>query len=68
MFGILALARPGTTAMGLVYVFGVFAIVDGGFAIAASVNVASMKGRWWPLLLVGLFGIAIGVVDRKSVV
>jgi uncharacterized membrane protein HdeD (DUF308 family) len=61
LFGILALARPGTTVTGLAYLFGAFVFIDGMFALAASVNVAQMKGRWWPMMLVGLAGMAIGV-------
>jgi uncharacterized membrane protein HdeD (DUF308 family) len=48
--------------VGLVYLFGAFVFIDGIFAVAASANVAQMKGRWWPLLLVGLAGIVIGVL------
>jgi uncharacterized membrane protein HdeD (DUF308 family) len=62
LFGILALARPGATVTGLVYLFGAFALIDGIFAVSASLNVAEMKGRWWPLLLAGLAGIVIGVL------
>jgi uncharacterized membrane protein HdeD (DUF308 family) len=62
LFGGLALARPGTTATALVYLFGVFAIFDGIFAIAASLNVAEMHGRWGALLLAGIVGITIGVL------
>lgn len=61
LFGILALSRPGITARGLVFLFGVYAFVDGIFALIASGRVAEVKGRWWPLLLVGLCGIAIGM-------
>jgi uncharacterized membrane protein HdeD (DUF308 family) len=62
LFGILAFARPGMTAVGLVYLFGAYVLFDGIFAIAASVDVAQLKGRWWPLLLVGIVGIVIGVI------
>jgi len=62
LFGILAFARPGGTAVGLVYLFGVFAILDGIFAVVASADVAEMHGRWGALLLTGLVGIAIGIL------
>jgi uncharacterized membrane protein HdeD (DUF308 family) len=62
LFGILALARPGSTVAGLVYLFGAFVFIDGVFAFAASVNVAQMHGRWWPLFLVGVAGIVIGAL------
>jgi uncharacterized membrane protein HdeD (DUF308 family) len=63
MFGILALARPGITVHGLVYLFGAFAFIDGIFALGASANVAQMQGRWWPLLMVGFAGILVGVLS-----
>jgi uncharacterized membrane protein HdeD (DUF308 family) len=66
LFGALALSRPGVTASGLVYVFGAFAFIDGVFAIAASVNVAQMHGRWGSLLLAGICGIAIGVLTYMN--
>jgi uncharacterized membrane protein HdeD (DUF308 family) len=62
LFGILALARPDVTALTLVYLFGVFAFIDGVFALVASVRLAEMGGRWWPMLLVGVLGIALGVL------
>jgi uncharacterized membrane protein HdeD (DUF308 family) len=63
LFGILAMARPGITVTGLVYLFGAFVFIDGIFAIAASFNVAQMGGRWFSLLLVGLAGVVIGVLS-----
>jgi uncharacterized membrane protein HdeD (DUF308 family) len=62
LFGIFALARPGITAAGLVYLFGAYAFLDGIAAIAASVNVAQLGGRWGAMFLVGLTGILIGVL------
>lgn len=62
LFGVLALARPGTTAAVLVYLFGGFALVDGIFAVTASGDVAQMGGRWWPIFVVGLVGIGVGVL------
>jgi uncharacterized membrane protein HdeD (DUF308 family) len=62
VFGILALSRPGITATGLVYLFGAYAFLDGIAAIAASVKVAQLGGRWGAMFLVGLTGIVIGVL------
>ncbi len=63
LFGILALARPQGAGAALVYLFGAYAFVDGVFALAASMKIAQLQGRWWPMLLVGLVGIAIGVLS-----
>jgi uncharacterized membrane protein HdeD (DUF308 family) len=61
-FGILALSRPGGIATGLVYLFGVYVFLDGIFALAASVNVAQMGGRWGAMFLLGIAGMIIGVL------
>jgi uncharacterized membrane protein HdeD (DUF308 family) len=63
LFGALALSRPGATVLALVYLFGAFAFMDGLFALVSSVRIAKLQGRWWPMLLLGLVGIAIGVLS-----
>jgi uncharacterized membrane protein HdeD (DUF308 family) len=62
LFGIIAFARPGATATALVYLFGAYVFIDGIFALVASVKVAQAEGRWFPMMLVGLAGIIIGVL------
>jgi uncharacterized membrane protein HdeD (DUF308 family) len=62
LFGALALARPGGTAAALVYLFGAYAFVDGVFALVASAKIAQLGGRWWPMLLVGVVGLAVGIL------
>jgi uncharacterized membrane protein HdeD (DUF308 family) len=61
-FGILTMARPGISVAALVLVFGAYALIDGIFSLSASIKVAELGGRWWPMLLVGLCGIAIGLI------
>jgi uncharacterized membrane protein HdeD (DUF308 family) len=62
LLGVLALSRPGATGAALIYLFGAYAFFDGIFAIVASVRIAQLEERWWPMLAVGLVGIAIGVL------
>jgi uncharacterized membrane protein HdeD (DUF308 family) len=62
LFGVLAFSRPGTTATALVYLFGAYAFADGIFALVASAKVAQLQGRWAPMMLVGLVGLAIGIL------
>jgi uncharacterized membrane protein HdeD (DUF308 family) len=62
LFGVLALSRPGATVTGLVYVFGLYAFLDGIAAFAASVNVAQLGGHWGAMFLVGMAGVVIGVL------
>jgi uncharacterized membrane protein HdeD (DUF308 family) len=62
-FGILALLWPGLALLTLALVWGADALVDGAFALAASLS--GMRSgdtpRWW-LALTGLAGIAAGLL------
>jgi uncharacterized membrane protein HdeD (DUF308 family) len=57
LFGIMAFAWPGVTLAVLVLLYGGYALADGVFA-----SIAGVKTRTWSLLLVGLLGIAAGVI------
>ena len=63
LFGVLAIFWPGITLVTLILLYGAFALADGVFAI-----VAAMRGeggpmpRWW-LVVVGLLGIAVGLMS-----
>ena len=59
-FGVAALVAPGVVAATLVLVFGAYALVDGVFAIAASLLAWSRHARWGLLALEGAVGIAAG--------
>src|SRR5262245_51543618 len=61
IFGVLAFIWPGITLVTLVLFWGAFALVDGVLALANAFTGAGMASRWW-LALVGLSGIAAGVV------
>jgi uncharacterized membrane protein HdeD (DUF308 family) len=68
VFGIAALVWPEITVWALVIVFGVYVLVDGvldiGMAIGGSSGGVRLSGgrRFW-LLLMGLLGIAAGLVS-----
>lgn len=59
-FGILAWSWPGMTLMVLLVLFGVYAIVDGIFAIAAGVG--GETRRRWLAVLVGIASIILGIL------
>jgi uncharacterized membrane protein HdeD (DUF308 family) len=62
IFGILAFAWPGITLLSLVIIYGAYALVDGVLAIAAAVGGGGgATPRWW-LIVVGLLGIAAGLL------
>src|SRR4051812_29499225 len=63
LFAVLAVVWPGITLTALVYLFGVYGIVDGGFALWLGSVAAGANRRWWPFLLEGIAGIGAGVLS-----
>src|SRR5207249_11847246 len=66
VFGVLAFVWPGQTLLALVYLFGIYAIVDGVLALWFTYQAAQDQKRWWPYLLEGLVGIAAGIIAFAS--
>ena len=62
LFGLLAFAWPGLTLAVLVIVWGAYAIADGVLALIAAWRVRHHGRPFWSLLIVGLLGIAAGLV------
>jgi uncharacterized membrane protein HdeD (DUF308 family) len=61
VFGVLAFFWPGLTLLTLVLFYGAYALVDGALAIVAAITGGTPAPRWW-LAIIGLFGIAAGVL------
>ncbi|MFO0994540.1 MAG: HdeD family acid-resistance protein [Hyphomicrobiales bacterium] len=62
IFGILAFAWPGITLLSLVILYGAYALVDGVLSVAAAIGGGGGAApRWW-LVVVGLLGIAAGLL------
>ena len=61
IFGLLAFAWPGLTLLTLILFYGAFALVDGVLAVIAAITGGAPGSRWW-LAIVGLLGIAAGLV------
>ncbi|WP_334149426.1 HdeD family acid-resistance protein [Hyphomicrobium sp.] len=61
LFGVLAFVWPKITLLSLVLLYGAFAFADGILAIAAAIRGGAPAPRWW-MALIGLFGIAAGVL------
>jgi uncharacterized membrane protein HdeD (DUF308 family) len=66
LFGILAISRPGITLAVLVLLFGIYALVDGFFALIASISGWSHRDDRWLLLLEGLIGIGVGFATLSA--
>jgi uncharacterized membrane protein HdeD (DUF308 family) len=61
IFGILAFVWPGITLLTLILFYGAFALADGVLALAHAIMGGNVGSRWW-LALVGVAGIAAGLV------
>ena len=62
VFGVLAFAWPGLTLVTLVLLYGAYALVDGIFALLGAFTGRGKPLPTWWLVLVGIFGIAAGLV------
>jgi uncharacterized membrane protein HdeD (DUF308 family) len=62
LFGLLLLLRPGTPLDRVVSLFGLYATLDGIWAIAAALWTTRTSLIAWPVLLEGAVSLAIGVV------
>src|SRR5262245_14896739 len=64
-FGVLAFVYPWEALTALAIVFGVYALIDGAFAIGAALTGGGV-GHWFALLLEGVLGILAGVIAILS--
>ncbi len=62
VFGIIAFLEPVGALASLVLVYGIYALVDGAFAIIAALRAAAHHERWSLLLAEGVLGLLIGVI------
>ena len=62
IFGVAAFVWPGMTFEVLVLLFGAYAFVDGILVLGFGLVAAGDGEQWWPLVLSGILGIAIGVL------
>jgi uncharacterized membrane protein HdeD (DUF308 family) len=62
LFGVLAFWWPGITLLTLVLLYGAYALIDGIIALASAFTGSAKPVPTWWLIVVGLSGIAAGVV------
>ena len=65
LFGVLAFVYPGVTLEALVLLFAFWALFDGVLALIGSVGAAEAHEPWWPLVLIGLLGVAAGLLTLR---
>lgn len=62
IFGVLAFIWPGLTLLVLVILYGAYALVDGVLSLAAAVMGRGGPVPTWWLVIVGVLGIAVGIL------
>ncbi len=62
IFGVAAFVWPGLTFEVLVLLFGAYAFIDGVIMFSFGLMAAGDKQQWWPMVLGGIIGIAVGVL------
>jgi uncharacterized membrane protein HdeD (DUF308 family) len=67
VFGVLAFVWPGLTLVALIFLWGAYAIADGGVALWAGISGkgGEIAPRWW-LAIVGIVGLLAGLVAFVS--
>jgi uncharacterized membrane protein HdeD (DUF308 family) len=66
VFGVLAFVSPGATLFVLAIFWGAWAFADGVLALVTAYRVRDNGRTHWPMVLIGLLGIAAGVVTFVS--
>lgn len=66
LFGIAILIWPGIALTTLVFVWGVYALVDGIFAIVMGIRSRTQHEHWWVTVLEGVVSIVAGVIAFVS--
>ncbi len=61
-FGVMAFVWPEPTLVALTLVCGAYVFIDGIFALMAAFRIRDQHKPLWPLVIVGLLGVAAGVV------
>ena len=61
-FGILIFAKPNVSLQVLVYLFGLYVLVEGLVGVSLALGARDLYDSWGVLLLWGLLGVAIGIL------
>ncbi|WP_251373781.1 HdeD family acid-resistance protein [Janthinobacterium sp. JC611] len=61
-FGVITLALPGVTVLSLLMVFAAYALLGGGASVVGAFSNRKHGGDWWALLLLGICGLAVGML------
>jgi uncharacterized membrane protein HdeD (DUF308 family) len=62
LFGLAAFLIPGLAWLSLILLFGLYAMMDGVFAMLSGLISSKYSPRWWVFLLEGIVSVAAGVI------
>lgn len=62
LFGAMALYSPVAAAAAIVWIFGIYALLDGFLALVTAFHRTDRGERWWGLIFQGICGIAAGII------
>jgi uncharacterized membrane protein HdeD (DUF308 family) len=62
MFGVIALAAPGTVLLSLAFLFGIYLMIDGVIGLVGSVRAVAAHGHWGALLAEAVLNMLMGLV------
>jgi uncharacterized membrane protein HdeD (DUF308 family) len=66
LFGLMVFTRPLVTLATLVWVFGIYAILDGIFSLIAAISGRRRGENRWLLALEGLAGLGVGILTLRA--
>lgn len=66
VFGVFAYASPGVTLIALAYCWGFYALFDGVTAISLGWKARDSGKPMWPMILLGILGVAAGLFTFVS--
>lgn len=61
VFGVLAMLLPGVTLVALIFLFGIYSIVDGGLALVTAFSARDQGRPAWPFVIIGVAGLLAGI-------
>jgi uncharacterized membrane protein HdeD (DUF308 family) len=64
VFGIMAVSWPGLTLIVLVYIFGIYVLVEGALLIFSALGRRGVK-NWWVVLIEGIAGVVFGILTMS---
>lgn len=64
VFGIMAVSWPGLTLIVLVYIFGIYVLVEGALSIFTALGRRGAK-NWWVVLIEGIAGVVFGILTMS---